>query len=108
MPALNRGRRREPGPSINRRNPHGVIPALRVLFLALQEWVRKGAERAAVEAENVQMPAVPGFAHAPGDNRIVPAAGPECLHPKRVSPDDPRLVLRRRSRQHRAAPANPG
>jgi hypothetical protein len=72
-----------PGPCVNPRNPHSATPALRALFLALEEWVTKGiapppsrvpriADRTAVMAENVRMPAVPGFALAPGANLIVP------------------------------------
>ena len=58
-------------------------PALRALFLALEEWVTKGvapppsriprvSDGTAVMVENVRMPAVPGFAIAPGANQIVP------------------------------------
>jgi hypothetical protein len=72
-----------PGPCANPRNPHSATPALRALFTALEEWVTKGtspppsrvpriADGTAVVAENVKMPAVPGFAHAPGANQIVP------------------------------------
>jgi hypothetical protein len=56
---------------------------LRALLVALEEWVTSGvapppsrvpsiAACTAVEAESVKMPAVPGFAHAPGANPIVP------------------------------------
>jgi hypothetical protein len=72
-----------PGPCINPRNPHSATPALRALFLALEEWVTKGvepppsrfpriAEGTAVAAETIRMPAVPGFAVPPGANEIVP------------------------------------
>ena len=72
-----------PGPCLNPRNPHSATPALRALFLALEEWVANGvppppsrvprvADGTAVSAENVRMPAVPGFAVAPGANRITP------------------------------------
>jgi Alpha/beta hydrolase domain len=72
-----------PGPCVNPRNPHSATPALRALFLALEEWVRKGveppasrvpriAEGTAVAAETIRMPAVPGFAVPPGANEIVP------------------------------------
>jgi hypothetical protein len=72
-----------PGPCVNPRNPHSATPALRALFLALEEWVTKGtapppsrvprvADVTAVMAESVRMPAVPGFTHAPGANQIVP------------------------------------
>ena len=56
---------------------------MRALFLALEEWVRNGtapppsrvpriADGTAVPAESIRMPAVRGFAHAPGANQIVP------------------------------------
>jgi hypothetical protein len=72
-----------PGPCVNPRNPHSATPALRALFTALEEWVTKGtapppsrvprvADGTAVMAESIKMPAVPGFAHAPGANHIVP------------------------------------
>jgi len=72
-----------PGPCVNPRNPHSATPALRALFVALEEWVRNGtvpppsrvprvADGTAVMAENVAMPAVPGFALAPGANPIIP------------------------------------
>jgi hypothetical protein len=72
-----------PGPCVNPRNPHSATPALRALFAALEEWVTNGtapppsrvpriADGTAVMAESIKMPAVPGFAHAPGANQIVP------------------------------------
>jgi hypothetical protein len=72
-----------PGPCVNPRNPHSATPALRALFAALEEWVTKGtipppsrvprvADGTAVMAENIKMPAVPGFAVATGANKIVP------------------------------------
>ncbi len=72
-----------PGPCVNPRNPHSATPALRALFAALEEWVTKGtapppsrvpriADGTAVTAESIEMPAVPGFAVAPGANQIVP------------------------------------
>ena len=72
-----------PGRCVNPRNPHSATPALRALFAALEEWVTNGvtpppsrvpriADGTAVTAENVRMPAVPGFAIAPGANQIVP------------------------------------
>ena len=33
-----------PGPCVNPRNPHSATPALRALFVALEEWVRTGVE----------------------------------------------------------------
>ena len=70
-----------PGPCVNPRNPHSASPALRALLVALEEWVCNGAapppsrvpsivEGTAVDAGTVQMPAVVGFAVAPGANRI--------------------------------------
>ena len=72
-----------PGPCVNPRNPHSATPALRALFTALEEWVTKGtapppsrvprvADSTAVMAGNIKMPAMPGFAVAPGANQIVP------------------------------------
>jgi hypothetical protein len=72
-----------PGPCVNPRNPHSATPALRALFAALEEWVRSGTapppsrvprvtDGTAVMAESIKFPAVPGFAHAPGANAIVP------------------------------------
>jgi hypothetical protein len=72
-----------PGPNCNPRNPHSATPALRALFLALEEWVTHGTEPppsrvptlasgTAVAAEAVRMPRVPGFALAPGANPISP------------------------------------
>jgi hypothetical protein len=72
-----------PGPCANPRNPVSATPALRALFLALEQWVTNGmapppsrvpsiAESTAVTAAEVRMPAIPGFARAPGANPIVP------------------------------------
>ncbi|HEU0156641.1 MAG TPA: alpha/beta hydrolase domain-containing protein, partial [Stellaceae bacterium] len=70
-----------PGPCVNPRNPHNAGPALRALLAALEAWVRTGetpppsrvpsiAAETAVDPARVAMPAVPGFAAAPGANRI--------------------------------------
>jgi Alpha/beta hydrolase domain len=70
-----------PGSCVNPRNPHSASPALRGLFVALEGWVKTGvapppsrvpslSDGTAVAAETVKMPAVPGFALAPGANRI--------------------------------------
>src|SRR5262245_45661499 len=70
-----------PGPCINPRNPHSATPALRALFVALEEWVRADtappssrvpsiAQGTAVPAEVVEVPAVPGFARPSGANRV--------------------------------------
>jgi hypothetical protein len=72
-----------PGPCVNPRNPHSATPALRALFVALEEWVTKGSEPppsrvpsiaagTAVTADAVKMPAVDGFAVPPGANPILP------------------------------------
>jgi hypothetical protein len=72
-----------PGPCVNPRNPHSATPALRALFLALEDWVSKGvpappsrvpsvADGTAVDSQDVTMPSVKGFAIAPGANRIGP------------------------------------
>ena len=96
-----------PGPCVNPRNPHSATPALRALFVALEEWVTKGvvpppsrvpslAVGSAVEAAAVHMPRVPGFAHPPGSNRIgppvdwvdPPEGGPRAAYPTHVSAVD--------------------
>ncbi|MBO0739756.1 MAG: hypothetical protein J2P48_24990, partial [Alphaproteobacteria bacterium] len=72
-----------PGPCVNPRNPNSATPALRALFVALEEWVRTGtapppsrvpsiARGTAVAAGAVRIPAVPGFARPPEANRICP------------------------------------
>jgi hypothetical protein len=72
-----------PGPCVNPRNPHSATPALRALFLALEEWVTKGiapppsrvptlAAGTAVKAETVRLPRVQDFARPPGANLIGP------------------------------------
>ena len=72
-----------PGPCVNPRNPHSATPALRGLFVALEEWVRTGAtpppssvpliaQGTAVAAETVTMPTVPGYALPAEANRIGP------------------------------------
>ncbi len=70
-----------PGPCVNPRNPHSATPALRALFVALEEWVSNGvppppnrvpavSDSTAVAAETVKMPRVRGFAVAPAANHI--------------------------------------
>src|SRR5215472_16947235 len=60
-----------PGPCINPRNPNSATPALRALFVALEEWDRNGtapppsrvpsiAQGTAVLAEAMKMPTVAG------------------------------------------------
>jgi hypothetical protein len=72
-----------PGPCANPRNPHSATPALRALFTALEAWVADGvmpppsrapqiADGTAIPAEEIRMPAVPGFTLAPGANPIGP------------------------------------
>jgi len=74
-----------PGPCVNPRNPHSATPALRALFVALEEWVTDGTRPppsrvpsldsgTAIPAEALRMPRVPGFALAPGGNSIGPPA----------------------------------
>src|SRR5262249_4574372 len=57
-----------PGPCVNPRNPHSATPALRALFVALEEWVTNGtapppsrvprvADGTAVMPESIKMPA---------------------------------------------------
>jgi hypothetical protein len=72
-----------PGPCVNPRNPHSATPALRALFVALEDWVTRGIEPpasevpslsqgTAVTAETVRLPRVRDFAHPPGANPITP------------------------------------
>jgi hypothetical protein len=72
-----------PGACVNPRNPHSATPALRALFVALEEWVRADtappssrvpsiARGTAVAAEAVKMPTLPGVALPPGANQIGP------------------------------------
>ena len=72
-----------PGPCVNPRNPHSATPALRALFVALEEWATGGvappsscvpslAAGTALTADQVWMPTVAGFAVAPGANPILP------------------------------------
>lgn len=96
-----------PGPCVNPRNWHSTTPALRALFVALEEWVTKGiapppsrvpaiAAGTAIAAEAVRMPRVPGFAHAPGANAVTapvdwvdpPEGGTEHAYPTHVSTVD--------------------
>lgn len=96
-----------PGPCINPRNPHSATPALRALFVALEEWVTQSiapppsrvptlAARTAVPAETIRMPQVNGFAHAHGANRISspvdwidpPEGGPDRFYATYVSAVD--------------------
>ncbi len=96
-----------PGPCVNPRNPHSATPAMRALFVALEEWVTKDtapppsrvpsiSAGTAVNAESIRMPGVPGFAHAPGANGITapvdwidpPEAGPTRLYETFVSAVD--------------------
>ncbi|MBV9198211.1 MAG: hypothetical protein JOY83_00455 [Alphaproteobacteria bacterium] len=72
-----------PGPCVSPRNPHSATPALRALFVALEEWVRTGnaplpssvpsiARGTAVAAETIKLPTVPKFAAPSTANRIGP------------------------------------
>jgi hypothetical protein len=70
-----------PGPCVNPRNPHSATPALRALFVALEQWVAEGvpppASRvpaismgSAVPAAAIRLPRVQGFAHPPPGNPV--------------------------------------
>ena len=87
-----------PGPCVNPRNPHSATPALRALFVALEEWVTHGiapppsripslAAGTAVTADRVKMPEVNGFAVAPGANPILPPV--DWVDPPEASPPAP-------------------
>ena len=97
-----------PGPCVNPRNWHSATPALRALFVALEEWVTRGVappasrvpsavDGTAILAEGVRMPRVQGFALAPGANAVTapvdwvdpPAADPAPAYPTHVSAVDP-------------------
>ena len=69
------------GPCVNPRNAHSATPALRALFVALEQWVTQGIEPpasevpstsqgTAVPAATIRHPRVKGFAHPPGANPI--------------------------------------
>ena len=71
-----------PGPCANPRNWHSATPALRALFVALEEWATAGTEpppsRVPTAADGtattppaIAMPRVKGFAHAPGMNPVL-------------------------------------
>jgi Alpha/beta hydrolase domain len=87
-----------PGPCVNPRNPHSATPALRALFVALEEWIATGAAPppsrvpslaagTAVAADRVAMPRVPGFAVAPGANPILPPV--DWIDPPETAPPAP-------------------
>ena len=72
-----------PGPCCNPRNPHSATPALRALFVALEEWITKGvtpppsrvprlADGTAVRPETLRLPRVKDFTLPPGSNPILP------------------------------------
>jgi hypothetical protein len=72
-----------PGPCVNPRNWHSATPALRALFVALEDWVTTGtapppsrvpslAAGTAVTADRIAMPKIAGFAVAPDANPILP------------------------------------
>jgi hypothetical protein len=84
-----------PGPCVNPRNPHSATPALRALFVALEDWVVRDvapppsrmpsiADGSAVLAKTVSMPKVSGFAVAPGDNSVLPPV--DWIDPPEASP----------------------
>ncbi len=87
-----------PGPCVNPRNPHSATPALRALFVALEDWIVNGvapppsrvpsiADGTAVLAKAVVMPKVAGFAVAPGDNPVLPPV--DWVDPPEASPPAP-------------------
>jgi hypothetical protein len=87
-----------PGPCVNPRNPHSATPALRALFVALEDWVVRDvppppsripslADGTAVTAASVAMPNVAGFAIAPGANPIVPPV--DWIDPPEAAPPAP-------------------
>ena len=87
-----------PGPCVNPRNWHSATPALRALFVALEDWVAKGvapppsrvpslASGDAVTAGQVTMPKVPGFAVAPGANPVLPPV--DWIDPPETAPPAP-------------------
>ena len=87
-----------PGPCVNPRNPHSATPALRALFVALEEWVTQDvapppsrvpslAGGTAVTADCVKMPEVAGFVVAAGANPILPPVA--WVDPPEVSPPAP-------------------
>jgi hypothetical protein len=91
-----------PGPCVNPRNPHSASPALRALFVALEEWVTKDisppaslvpslSEGTAVTADTVRMPTVPGFAVAPGANPILPLV--DWVDPPETAPPAPYTIF---------------
>jgi hypothetical protein len=91
-----------PGPCVNPRNPHSATPALRALFVALEEWVTDGvapppsrvpsiAAGTAVTPDAVAMPRVDGFAVAPGANRILPPV--DWVDPPETAPPRPYTIF---------------
>ncbi len=71
------------GPNRNPRNPHNPMPAIRALFVALDDWVVSGREPPAsrvptlaagtlVEADATGFPAIPGAAIVRRTNRVAP------------------------------------
>jgi hypothetical protein len=91
-----------PGPCVNPRNWHSATPALRALFVALEEWVTKGVAPPpsrvpsltggdAVIADRVAMPKVPGFAVALGANPVLPPV--DWIDPPESSPPAPYTIF---------------
>jgi hypothetical protein len=77
------GSPRDRGPSVNPRNPHNPMPALRALLVALDEWVAAGRPPppsavptidggTLIPAEATEFPAIPGAAIARTSNVIAP------------------------------------
>jgi len=91
-----------PGPCVNPRNWHSATPALRALFVALEEWVTGDvapppslvpslAAGTAVTADQVAMPKVAGFAVAPGANPILPPV--DWVDPPETAPPAPYTIF---------------
>jgi hypothetical protein len=87
-----------PGPCVNPRNWHSATPALRALFVALEDWVANDeppppsrvpslTAGTAITAGEVAMPKVPGFAVAPGDNPVLPPV--DWVDPPETAPPAP-------------------
>jgi hypothetical protein len=73
----------DPGPNVNRRNPHNPMPAVRALLVALDQWVVSDkpppasrvprlADGGLVEPDKTGFPAIPGAAVPTATNRIGP------------------------------------
>lgn len=93
------GLRAEPGPCAQPRNPHSSAPALRALFVALDDWVSRGEPPPAsqvptlkagtlVDPARTGFPALPGVQVATFTNAVEPFG--DWVHPK----PDPKKAYR--------------